>query len=88
MIPFEELFYLLPPKFQDKQKSVNQLYTYWVNLRTTLKKPLMRKYWAKPNSTNTDPNVTFRSVNESKPSLRKFKKNEGENILKVYAYAA
>jgi hypothetical protein len=83
VLPFEEMLISLPSKYQDKSSSVHQLYNYWVSLRVTLKGPLMRKYKSKPDPSNADPNVTFRPFTENKPSLRKTKKNESDNITKV-----
>ena len=62
---------------------VNDVYNYWVQKRSKLKRPLMRQYWPVTSSDDTNPHLVFRPREKEKYKLRKKRQNDAEAYRKM-----
>ena len=64
-------------------QKVEEIYDYWKNKRSLLKRPLLRALW-KPQVDETNPNVAFRAREKDKMKLRRTNRiNETENFQRL-----
>jgi enhancer of polycomb-like protein len=75
-----QLYQLFPTKL--RQGSVNvkhviqEIYTYWVQKRSKLKRPLLRRFWPVTSTDDTNPHMVFRPREKEKYKLRKKRQND------------
>ena len=75
-----QLYQLFPFKF--RQGSVNvkhviqEVYTYWIQKRSKLKRPLLRRFWPVTSTDDTNPHMVFRPREKEKYKLRKKRQND------------
>jgi len=62
---------------------ISEVYNYWVNKRSKLKKPLLRKYWPVTASNDTNPHMVFRPREKEKYKLRKKRQNDLDAYKKM-----
>jgi enhancer of polycomb-like protein len=62
---------------------ITDVYNYWVNKRSKLRKPLLRKYWPVTASNDTNPHMVFRPREKEKYKLRKKRQNDPEAFKKM-----
>mmetsp|Transcript_15311 Transcript_15311/g.33081 ORF Transcript_15311/g.33081 Transcript_15311/m.33081 type:complete len:829 (+) Transcript_15311:165-2651(+) len=62
---------------------ISQVYTYWMQKRSKLKKPLLRRYWPVTSSTDLNPHMVFRPRDKEKRKLRKKRQNDIEAYNKM-----
>jgi enhancer of polycomb-like protein len=62
---------------------ITQVYNYWVNKRSKLRKPLLRKYWPITASNDTNPHMVFRPREKEKYKLRKKRQNDIDSFKKM-----
>jgi len=62
---------------------ISEVYTYWVNKRSKLRKPLLRKYWPVTSANDTNPHLVFRPREKEKYKLRKKRTNDMEAYRKM-----
>mmetsp|Transcript_13777 Transcript_13777/g.25953 ORF Transcript_13777/g.25953 Transcript_13777/m.25953 type:complete len:619 (+) Transcript_13777:191-2047(+) len=62
---------------------ITQVYNYWVNKRSKLRKPLLRKYWPITASNDTNPHMVFRPREKEKYKLRKKRHNDLDAFKKM-----
>lgn len=62
---------------------INDVYNYWVQKRSKLKKPLLRKYWPITASNDTNPHLVFRPREKEKYKLRKKRQNDYDAYKKM-----
>ena len=62
---------------------ISEIYNYWVNKRSRLRKPLLRKYWPTTASNDTNPHVVFRPREKEKYKLRKKRQNDLDAYMKM-----
>ncbi|CAB9512073.1 of polycomb homolog 2 [Seminavis robusta] len=55
---------------------VAEVYNYWVNKRSKLKRPLLRRYWPVTSTDDTNPHFVFRPREKEKYKLRKTRRND------------
>jgi enhancer of polycomb-like protein len=65
---------------------IQQVYTYWLNKRSRLRKPLLRRYWPVISSSDVNPHQVFRirpEKEQNKRRLRKKRHNDVETYRKM-----
>uniref|UniRef100_A0A7S2EGN1 Enhancer of polycomb-like protein n=1 Tax=Ditylum brightwellii TaxID=49249 RepID=A0A7S2EGN1_9STRA len=62
---------------------VQDVYNYWVQKRSKLKRPLLRKYWPVTSSNDTNPHMVFRPREKEKYKLRKKRQNDMDSYRKM-----
>mmetsp|Transcript_11299 Transcript_11299/g.23817 ORF Transcript_11299/g.23817 Transcript_11299/m.23817 type:complete len:1062 (+) Transcript_11299:52-3237(+) len=62
---------------------IHQIYTYWVNKRSKLRKPLLRRYWPVTSTNDVNPHMVFRPRDKVKRKLRKKRQNDYEAYKKM-----
>ena len=62
---------------------INDVYNYWVQKRSRLKKPLLRTYWPVTASNDTNPHLVFRPREKEKYKLRKKRQNDLDAYRKM-----
>ena len=62
---------------------ISQIYDYWVNKRSKLRKPLLRRYWPVTASNDTNPHMVFRPREKEKYKLRKKRQNDFDAFKKL-----
>ena len=62
---------------------ITEVYTYWVNKRSKLRKPLLRRYWPVTNANDTNPHLVFRPREKEKYKLRRKRTNDMESYRKM-----
>lgn len=62
---------------------INDVYNYWVQKRSKLRKPLLRKYWPITASNDTNPHLVFRPREKEKYKLRKKRQNDYDAYKKM-----
>lgn len=62
---------------------VTEVYNYWVNKRSKLKKPLLRRYWPVTATNDTNPHMVFRPREKEKYKLRKKRQNDLDGYKKM-----
>lgn len=56
---------------------------HWRDMRIKLKKPLLRKYWPKSSSTDSNSLTSFRSRHKERVNTRRKKGNDQDNFEKL-----
>ena len=65
-------------------KLTSDLYTYWINKRNKLAKPMCRRYWPQTAATDTNPYHVFRPRDKERYRLRKqTRKNDLESFRRL-----
>ena len=62
---------------------ISEIYQYWINKRSKLRKPLLRKYWPVTSANDTNPHLVFRPREKEKYKLRKKRVNDMEAYRKM-----
>lgn len=62
---------------------ISEVYQYWINKRSKLRKPLLRKYWPVTSVNDTNPHLVFRPREKEKYKLRKKRVNDMEAYRKI-----
>jgi enhancer of polycomb-like protein len=62
---------------------VTEIYNYWVNKRSKLKRPLLRRYWPVTSTDDTNPHFVFRPREKEKYKLRKTRRNDMLSFQKM-----
>lgn len=62
---------------------VDSIYNYWVQKRSKLKKPLLRKFWPVTATNDTNPHQVFRPREKEKYKLRKKRQNDLDAYKKI-----
>lgn len=93
-----QLYYMFPvkrPKQHQPQPSqvqplkstlkqvLNDVYQYWIQKRSKLKRPLLRKFWPVTSTDDTNPHLVFRPREKEKYKLRKKRQNDLDAYLKL-----
>lgn len=82
-----ELFDLFPHKPRSgvvaTKHVLNDVYTYWMQKRSRLKRPLLRKYWPVTSLDDTNPHLVFRPREKEKYKLRKKRQNDIDAYRKM-----
>ena len=55
---------------------INDIYNYWVQKRSKLKRPLLRRFWPVTSTDDTNPHLVFRPREKEKYKLRKTRRND------------
>ena len=55
---------------------IQDVYTYWVQKRSKLKRPLLRRFWPVTSTEDTNPHMVFRPREKEKYKLRKKRQND------------
>jgi enhancer of polycomb-like protein len=80
MLP--DLLYRFPTKARagitTLKHVLQDVYTYWVQKRSKLKRPLIRRFWPVTASDDTNPHLVFRPREKEKYKLRKKRSNDME----------
>ena len=75
-----QLYQLFPSKIRQGSISlkhvVQEVYTYWVQKRSKLKRPLLRRFWPVTSTDDTNPHMVFRPREKEKYKLRKKRQND------------
>lgn len=81
-----------PAHNQEQKKSKNvvnvktvitEVHNYWVNKRSKLRKPLLRKYWPVTASNDTNPHMVFRPREKERYNTRKKRVNDPDAYKKM-----
>eukprot|EP00753_Platysulcus_tardus_P014591 PLAT4404.1.p1 GENE.PLAT4404.1~~PLAT4404.1.p1 ORF type:complete len:311 (+),score=140.79 PLAT4404.1:112-1044(+) len=64
-------------------KLVAEVHAYWLQKRTRLSKPLLRRFWPATSSNDTNPHLVFRPREKERYKLRKHRKNDMESFEKL-----
>lgn len=62
---------------------VQDVYSYWVQKRSKLKRPLLRRFWPVTASDDTNPHLVFRPREKEKYKLRKKRQNDMDAFRKM-----
>jgi len=62
---------------------ITEVYNYWVNKRSKLRKPLLRKYWPVTASNDTNPHMVFRPREKERYNTRKKRVNDPDAYKKM-----
>jgi enhancer of polycomb-like protein len=62
---------------------LHDVYQYWVQKRSKLKRPLLRKFWPVTSTDDTNPHLVFRPREKEKYKLRKKRQNDLDAYLKI-----
>lgn len=62
---------------------LTDVYTYWVQKRSKLKRPLLRRFWPVTSTDDTNPHLVFRPREKEKYKLRKKRQNDIEAFKKM-----
>ena len=62
---------------------IMDVYGYWVQKRSKLKRPLLRRFWPVTASDDTNPHLVFRPRQKEKYKLRKKRQNDMEAFRKM-----
>lgn len=55
---------------------INDIYNYWLQKRSKLKRPLLRRFWPVTSTDDTNPHLVFRPREKEKYKLRKTRRND------------
>jgi len=55
---------------------INDVYHYWIQKRSKLKRPLLRRFWPVTSTDDTNPHLVFRPREKEKYKLRKTRRND------------
>lgn len=61
----------------------NEVYNYWVQKRSKLKRPLLRRFWPVTSTEDTNPHLVFRPREKEKYKLRKKRQNDANAYRKM-----
>lgn len=81
-----QLYHTFPSKPRQGttlKQVLNDMYTYWVNKRSKLKRPLLRRFWPVTSTDDTNPHLVFRPREKEKYKLRKKRQNDKDAYLKL-----
>ena len=82
-----QLYQLFPVKLRQGSRSVKnviqEVYTYWVQKRSKLKRPLLRRFWPVTSTDDTNPHMVFRPREKEKYKLRKKRQNDANAYRKM-----
>jgi enhancer of polycomb-like protein len=62
---------------------INDVYNYWVQKRSKLKRPLLRRFWPVTSTEDTNPHLVFRPREKEKYKLRKKRQNDANAYRKM-----
>jgi enhancer of polycomb-like protein len=62
---------------------INDVYNYWVQKRSKLKRPLLRRFWPVTSTDDTNPHFVFRPREKEKYKLRKKRQNDLDAYQKL-----
>jgi enhancer of polycomb-like protein len=62
---------------------LTDVYNYWVQKRSKLKRPLLRKFWPVTSTEDTNPHLVFRPREKEKYRLRKKRQNDFDAYQKL-----
>jgi enhancer of polycomb-like protein len=62
---------------------IQDIYSYWVQKRSKLKRPLLRRFWPVTSSDDTNPHLVFRPREKEKYKLRKKRMNDMDAFRKM-----
>jgi enhancer of polycomb-like protein len=62
---------------------INDIYTYWVQKRSKLKRPLLRRFWPVTSTEDTNPHLVFRPREKEKYKLRKKRQDDLDSYQKL-----
>jgi enhancer of polycomb-like protein len=62
---------------------IQEVYDYWVQKRSKLKRPLLRRFWPVTSSDDTNPHMVFRPREKEKYKLRKKRQNDAASYRKM-----
>mmetsp|Transcript_2592 Transcript_2592/g.3777 ORF Transcript_2592/g.3777 Transcript_2592/m.3777 type:complete len:405 (+) Transcript_2592:617-1831(+) len=62
---------------------IQDVYSYWVQKRSKLKRPLLRRFWPVTASDDTNPHLVFRPREKEKYKLRKKRQNDMDAYRKM-----
>ena len=62
---------------------INDVYNYWVQKRSKLKRPLLRRYWPVTSTDDTNPHLVFRPREKEKYKLRKKRVDDMNSFRKM-----
>jgi len=68
-----------------ENKVFEDVYNYWIQRRTKLKKPLLRRFWPITSPNDSSPNLTFRPREKERYRLRKKRQNDLDSLEKMVA---
>lgn len=81
------LYHLFPVKGRQGvvtvRNVINDVYAYWLQKRSKLKRPLLRRFWPVTSSDDTNPHLVFRPREKEKYKLRKKRQNDMEAYRKM-----
>jgi enhancer of polycomb-like protein len=81
---FLHLFpYKAPAGVVTAKHVVGDIYSYWVQKRSKLKRPLLRRFWPVTASDDTNPHLVFRPREKEKYKLRKKRQNDMDAYRKM-----
>ncbi|KAL7576440.1 hypothetical protein ACA910_018240 [Epithemia clementina (nom. ined.)] len=82
-----EFFRIFPPKPRNgvvaTKHVLNDVYTYWMQKRSRLKRPLFRRFWPVTSLDDTNPHLVFRPREKEKYKLRKKRQNDMDAYRKL-----
>lgn len=82
-----QLYHVFPAKARQNSVTIKQViqevYDYWVQKRSKLKRPLLRRYWPVTSSDDTNPHLVFRPREKEKYKLRKKRQNDTNAYRKM-----
>jgi len=76
-----QIYYIFPNKAA--RQVINDVYNYWVQKRSKLKRPLLRRFWPVTSSDDTNPHLVFRPREKEKYKLRKKRQNDANAYRKM-----
>jgi enhancer of polycomb-like protein len=62
---------------------IHDVYNYWVQKRSKLKRPLLRRFWPVTSTEDTNPHLVFRPREKEKYKLRKKRQNDANAYRKM-----
>lgn len=78
---------MFPPKSRPgivtAKHVITDVYTYWLQKRSKLKRPLLRRFWPVVSSDDTNPHLVFRPREKEKYKLRKKRQNDMDSYRKM-----
>ncbi|KAL3803328.1 hypothetical protein HJC23_009292 [Cyclotella cryptica] len=63
--------------------AIHRVYNYWMQKRSRLKKPLLRRFWPVTSISDLNPHMVFRPREKEKRKLRKKRQNDLESYKKM-----
>jgi enhancer of polycomb-like protein len=82
-----QLFSVFPAKarlgLMTVKHVIQEVYTYWVQKRSKLKRPLLRRFWPVTSTDDTNPHMVFRPREKEKYKLRKKRQNDANAYRKM-----